>query len=175
YLRRPEISASGVVASLNTREVDPDGSLYLEDHQNSVSPDFLAGTYPFAIGSLRGAVQISFQRVVSFDGSRDVNNQKTGAQIHLDSTGGFDVLAAGVGVEVLRHLRLGLTYNRWMNGFDVQVARSVWNPNDRDTHFGLSGGNMNLGAIVTVGENLNIGAVAKTPFLADASLSRSRT
>jgi long-chain fatty acid transport protein len=174
YLRLPEVSAVFSDNWLNAAQTFPGGSLH-DDHRSGKSPDFFAFAYPFKVGSTAGAVQISFQRVVSFDENRTFSNT-SGATFAVHSTGGFDVLAFGSGLQVFRRLRVGATLNRWVNGYHQDVDKN--NPrseSQQSTDFDLSAWNVNVGAIWTPSENLNLGAVVKTAFTGDVSLRRSRT
>jgi long-subunit fatty acid transport protein len=175
YLRTPEISAAGVKSSVNFSAVDArDPSQSTDDELRSLSPDFLAAAYPLSFGNVTGAAQLSFQRVIPFGGNRNITRGTAGAQVQLEATGGFDVFAAGLGVQVSRKLRIGGTVNRWTNGYGVSAQREVVRPATRESRLDLSGLNFNLGAIVSPWEDLNIGVVGKTPFTGNVSLDRSR-
>jgi long-subunit fatty acid transport protein len=180
YLRQPEISAAGLKSWQHSR-ADSGGVPTNDDRLRSLSPDFLAATYPIGIGEVTGAVQLSFQRVIPFGGSRDIaraQDPTRTALVSIETSGGFDVFAAGVGVQVSRKLRLGTTVNLWTNGFGVDYVRDPPPPGtrvERQTQLDLSGLNFNVGMIVTPWEDLNLGLVAKTPFASDATLERSRT
>src|SRR5262245_27102203 len=71
YLRLPEVSAVGVrntfEATLNEGDVQRE-----RDHLSSTAPDFLALTYPVSFGNASGAVQLSFQRVIPYSGTRTI-------------------------------------------------------------------------------------------------------
>ena len=61
------------------------------------SPDFGAITFPLSLKSAGGAVQLSFQRVIPFDGNRTIE-RNSGSQVSaLVSSGGFDVVSFGTG------------------------------------------------------------------------------
>jgi long-subunit fatty acid transport protein len=97
----------------------------------------------------------------------------------IDGVGGLDVLALGTGVQVSRTLRLGFTLNGWfnedwLNGYRLKRVRAVFNPSSQRVRFDMAGWNVNLGAIWTPVENLNLAVVAKTPFTADVTLARER-
>jgi hypothetical protein len=170
YLRRPEFSLAGVAAALTSKTHLDDGSLIIDDHLSSLSPDFVATAYPFELGSISGAGQISFQRVISFGGDRTI---KKADPIALNTSGGFDALSAAIGLHVSRQLRLGLTVNRWINGYDATFNRQGASPEERHTEFRLGGWNANAGIIWTPTENLNLGIVGKAPFTAGVKLWRS--
>jgi hypothetical protein len=132
---------------------------------------------------VRGAVQLSYQRALSFDGDRRVDQEIASQLVRVDdgvSDGGFDVVAAGTGLRLSRHLRAGFTVNRWLNGYGQSLERNLYGlPTNRPRrHFDLafrpSGWSFNLGVIVSPVETLNLAAVYKSPFTANVSLDRSR-
>ena len=84
------------------------------------------------------------------------------------------MISAAVGAHVSRKLRVGMTLNRWINGYDANRVRSRNVLEEvRHTEFRVGGWNANLGVIVTPWEDFNLGAVAKAPFTADVELYRS--
>jgi hypothetical protein len=184
YLRAPELSLVGVYNSFTTAEG------VVNDSLNGSSVDFAAFTWPLGAGEVRGAVQLSYQRALSFDGTRHVEQYNsdggapTGTQIiRIDdgvSDGGFDVVALGTGLRLSRHVRAGLTANRWFNGYGQTLERHLFHlPTNRprrhfDLDFRPSGWSFNLGLIVSPIETLNVAAVYKTPFTATVSLDRAR-
>ncbi len=189
YLRAPELSFVGVHNSFTeTRNLD-------SDSLKGKSVDFAAFTYPVGAGEVRGAVQLSYQRALSFDGTRtqrgygalrdDEGNQIGTQLIRTDegtSDGGFDVVALGTGLRLSRHVRAGFTVNRWLNGYRQTLERNIYNlpateirpRREFDLDFQPSGWSFNLGLIVSPVDNLNLAAVYKTPFTADVSLARAR-
>jgi long-subunit fatty acid transport protein len=174
YLRRPEVSAAGIRSLMSSRAVSSDSAQTYDDELHSINPDFLAAAYPLSLGEVTGAAQISFQRVIPFAGRRDITRGSEGAQIQLDTSGGFDVFAAGLGVQLSRKVRVGGTVNRWTNGYSVTLERTLFRPAVRRSKLELSGFNFNLGVIVSPWDDLNIGFVGKTPFTGAATLDRSR-
>ena len=96
YLRVPEVSLVGVSNSFDvTRGLSSDSF-------EGRAIDFAAFTWPIGLGDVRGAVQLSYQRAISFDGSRRIEqyNQTTGLLEQFEdgsSDGGFDVIAFGTG------------------------------------------------------------------------------
>jgi long-subunit fatty acid transport protein len=176
YLRLPELSAVWADARYNTSEHFPDGSLSKADHQQGDTPDFFAATYPVRVRSMSGAVQLSFQRVISFQYSRTIEefNPLVG-----QADGGFDVIALGAGLQATRWLRIGLTLNEWFNGYSQHYVRAINTPNQVgtrtfDNDFSLSAQNANLGAIFAPSEKLNLGVVVKTGFTGRVTLRRER-
>jgi long-subunit fatty acid transport protein len=171
YLRRPEVSVAGLRSEQRSRSVNADGIVTLEDRLRSTNPDFLAAAFPFELHDWNAAVTIGFQRVIPFGGTRDIAR---GAQVQLHTRGGFDVFAAGLGVQLSQRVRVGGTVNRWANGYGVALERDVVRPTNRETDLKLKGWNFNLGLIFSPWEDLNVGVVGKTPFAGRVSLERSR-
>src|SRR6185436_3830059 len=140
--------------------------------------DFVAATYPVTLGSVSGAAQVSYQRVINFTTDRLAENPdiiRTG-----EGDGGFDVVAFGTGFRVFDTLRIGGTINRWLNGYtqtfirEPRVGRTRGRV-DQVSEYELSGWNANVGAIWEPLPTLNLGLVGKTPFTANVSLRRERT
>jgi long-subunit fatty acid transport protein len=182
YLRVPEVSLVGVSNSFETQrgvEFDPNAVDFDRFDGNAI--DFAAFTWPVALGEMSGAVQVSYQRAISFDGTRAIHGttleQTYGEQGSSD--GGFDVVAFGTGLRLSRHVRAGFTVNRWLNGYDQRLTRLYETPNRRpqrvyDLDFRPDGWSFNVGAIVSPVESLNLGVVYKTPFTADVRLEKAR-
>jgi hypothetical protein len=168
YLRRPEFSIVGARTSFERGNFGSPAT----DTLTGYTPDFLAVTYPLQSGS----VQISYQRIFSFRGTREI--QRVGRSFMTEGEGGYDVVAFGSGWRVGRTLRVGGTVNGWFNGYSQRRLReSTIAPTttEQDIDYDLNSGiNFNLGAIWTPIENLNFGAVAKTPFTAILDLRRFR-
>lgn len=186
YLRAPELSLVGVYNSFSTVGI-------YDDSLKGSSIDFAAFTWPVGAGEVRGAVQLSYQRAISFDGDRhieqygavedDAGNEIGSQLVRVDdgvSDGGFDVIALGTGLRLSRHVRAGFTINRWLNGYRQSLERQLSNlPTNRQRrHFDLdfrpSGWSFNLGLIVSPVETLNLAGVYKTPFTATVELDRAR-
>jgi hypothetical protein len=187
YLRAPELSFAGVYNSFTTTQNLDNDSL------KGSSVDFAAFTWPVGAGEIRGAVQLSYQRAISFDGTRHADQygprfDNAGNQIGTqllrvddgESNGGFDVVALGTGLRLSRHVRAGFTVNRWVNGYRQSLERNIYNlPTNRPRrHFDLGfqpgGWSFNFGLIVSPIESLNLAAVYKTPFTAGVGVDRSR-
>lgn len=176
YLRQPEVS---VVGALNAFDISHGLDT---DTFRGHTLDFGAFTWPVAIGSSRGAVQLSYQRAVSFDGHRTLSFYQSGALDSRDlvrSSGGFDVAALGAGLRLTRGLRAGFTANRWLNGYNQTLRRTFYSEKShpyREFHsrFQPQGWNFNLGLMWSPVEALNVGAVYKTPFRADVKLAKTR-
>jgi hypothetical protein len=143
------------------------------------SPNFAAATFPFAFGRVSGSVQVSYQRAVPFDGHRkveeDTDDPDAPRYTDTDASGGFDAISFATGWSLSRKVRLGVSVNRWLNGYTqdrflFRVAR----PRDTRAEWGLQGWNMNVGAIFSPTESLNLAVVANTPYTADIDLAKSR-
>jgi hypothetical protein len=182
YLRRPELSIVWAQETFDnetrTRLFDEDLDQFVEqvtytDHFRGRAPDFLATAYPVRLGAVSGAVQFSFQRVISFANERDINRVPSAPLRHV-GRGGFDVLALGTGLQVSERLRIGGTINRWVNGFDQLRERLERRRLLLRSEFDLSAWNVNLGIIWEPVEGLNLGAVGKTAFTANIRLRRAR-
>jgi hypothetical protein len=175
YLRFPEVSIVwGARSTLDSTETKLDGTSVATDRRHGHAPDFLALTYPFERGSISGAAQISYQRVIPFSDTRTI--VRGDQNFNVDTSGGFDVLALGTGLQLSRRLRLGATFNRWLNGYDQHLNKvGALRHTLQDTKLGLSGWNVHLGLIWSPWESLNLGAVAKTAFTAKVRLDRLRS
>ena len=174
YLRRPEFTVVGARNSFTRLPTGAGFTRFLEDRFAGDALDFAAATYPIEIGPASGSVQLSFQRVFSFQGDRTVD--RTDQTLTSTGRGGFDVLALGTGIRLARSLRVGATVNRWVNGYR-QDRHRVANrgTTDQDLDFSLSGWNFNGGIIWSPFESLNFGVVGKTTMKGDLILDRSRT
>jgi long-subunit fatty acid transport protein len=182
YLRAPEISLVGVSNSFETQrgvEFDPNAKDF--DRFDGKAIDFAAFTWPVGFGETTGAIQVSYQRAISFDGTRAIHvttpNQTLREQGSSD--GGFDVVAFGTGVRLSRLVRAGATVNRWLNGYEQSLTRTYETPSPRPQRlytldFRPDGWSFNLGAIVSPVESLNLGVVYKTPFTASVRLDKTR-
>jgi hypothetical protein len=183
YLRTPELCLVGVGNHLEADQFDRAGTRTTDDESHGTVPDFFSLALPFELGSVAGAVQGSFQRAFSFEGRRTIRRVITQVErpvlFDIEGAGGLDLIALGTGVRVTRALRLGFTLNGWfnqdwLNGYRLQRVRAGFNPSNQRVRFGMSGWNVNLGAIWTPVENVNVGVVAKTPFTGDVTLARER-
>ena len=174
YLRAPELSLVWNDSSFSNMKVDPSGQLVENDDRSGNAPDFLAATFPVHLGSLNGAAQLSYQRIISFNADRTITEPD---RVRLvESDGGFDVLTFGSGWQLSRRFRAGLTVNRWLNGYRQTIERPAPRtvPTRQNSNFTLSGWNVQLGVIFSPRENLNLGAVVKTAYSGHVKLARSR-
>lgn len=181
YLRAPELSLVGAFNNFDTvRNLDSDSF-------KGSTVDFAAFTWPIGAGEVRGAVQLSYQRAISYDGTRHIDEYGVVAgQSRLvrtddgESNGGFDVIAIGTGLRLSRAVRAGFTINRWLNGYEQFTERNNFLPSTdrqrRDFTLDLrpQGWSFNLGLIVSPIDDLNLAAVYKTPFTANVDLDKSR-
>jgi long-subunit fatty acid transport protein len=179
YLRVPELSLVGVSNSFDATRGDD------FDRFDGKAVDFAAFTWPVGFGEVRGAVQVSYQRAISFDGRRSIQETRTvtaGTTRFTDdarSDGGFDVIAFGTGLRLSRHVRAGLTVNRWLNGYSQTLDRRFLTPSARplrefDLDFRTEGWSFNFGVMVSPVEQVNLAAVYKTPFTASLELDKAR-
>src|SRR5262245_4746069 len=128
YLRLPEVSFVYSGGDLNSHETNPSERIlpgeteFTDDRRHGSTPDFLAATYPIHFRSVSGSVQLSFQRQIPSASSRTINEvfappagetEPSTRVSTITSTGGFDVLALGSGLQLTRTLRAGATLNRW--------------------------------------------------------------
>jgi hypothetical protein len=172
YLRLPEVTLVGNHNSyLNDRGIETDSF-------RGGSFDFAAFTWPVAFRDIRGSIQVSYQRAIGFDGTRNIDFGD-GRRTDGESNGGFDVLAFGTGFRPIRKLRVGFTVNRWLNGYEQQLVRQIPGRQRPLREFELDfrprGWSFNFGAIWSPSETLNLGLVFKTPFTADVALRKKRT
>jgi hypothetical protein len=181
YLARPEISVVGSYKRFDQSTVSATGeSLYAEEFRGT-NPDFLSGAWPVRLGSVSGSVQLGYQRVIGFAGTREWGKvpyepalRPGWIEFSSDTTGGFDTLSAGIGLRVARPLRLGFVLNRWLNGFEERRERLGKRSSVQEVTFDLAGWNLSVGAIVHPTEALNLGFVYKWPFKGDVDLKRRR-
>lgn len=183
YLRQPEITLAGAFNSFNSeRGLD-------HDSFEGKAIDFAAFTWPLALGGVRGAVQVSYQRAISFDGRRSIAIYDRPEQPNLatlketwsgSSDGGFDVVAFGSGLRLTRRLRAGVTVNRWASGYDQRMTRTLYTEfqsrpvRQFDLYFRPGGWSANAGVIYSPVESLNLGAVYKTSVDATTRVDRAR-
>ena len=71
YLRVPELSLVGVSNSFDATRGDD------FDRFDGKAVDFAAFTWPVAFGETHGAIQLSYQRALSFDGRRSIQETRT--------------------------------------------------------------------------------------------------
>ncbi len=180
YLRLPEVSL-GAAATSYTADGTLEAEGYLSPMKSAFdgwSADFAALTWPVAIRGVQGAIQISYQRAISFYGTREVREESRGLTDQGRSDGGFDILAFGTGVSLGRNLRAGVAVNRWFNGYTQTINRTLegrTNPyREFDLEFRPRGWNFHLGLMWSPWEPLNLGAVYKTSFTAGVTLSKAR-
>lgn len=172
YLRRPEFT---VVGARNTfvRAPTGAGSRLLNDRFAGNTLDFAAATYPVEIGPASGSLQLSFQRVFSFQGDRTV--ERTDQGLTSVGSGGFDILALGTGFRVVRTIRVGATVNHWVNGYHQDRGRTaVRGDTMQSFDFRLAGWNFNGGIIWSPLESLNLGVVGKTTMKGSVEVDRAR-
>lgn len=187
YLRRTEVSVVGVHSDFQQKI--PGLQTTTLDRLRSSVADFAGFAYPLRLGGRPGAVQVSYQRSFSFSGKRTSGEANGGEpEFTVDGDGGFDSLSLSSGFEVRPDLRLGISVNRWINGFSQSVERAskstvrtgssesiVRTERTIASTWDIAGTNFNFGALFTPTPKLNLGAVLKTPFAAKVALSKTRT
>ncbi len=191
YLRRTEISVVGAhndflqtIPKLNQAE-----KVDTRDHLQGSVADFIGGAWPLRFRERAGAIQLSYQRSFSFTGARrsegpvgvkgftSEGSTVLPTEFTVQGHGGFDTLSLSSGFELHPRLRLGVSVNRWINGFSQTVDRpdaQTGGYRRIDSSWDISGTNINLGAIFIPAPKLNLGAVLKTPFRADLRLTKVR-
>lgn len=197
YLRRTEFSVVGVhndfyqrIPSIN-EALEPAVAVTIVDQLQGSVADFLGFAYPLRIRERTGAIQVSYQRSFSFTGSRRSEGPVAARGFNLpgqdpvlptaftvEGRGGFDTISLSSGFEVHPGVRLGLSLNRWVNGFSQTVDRpdaQTGGSRTIESSWDISGTNLNLGALFTPTPKLNLGAVLKTSFQADVHLRKTRT
>jgi long-subunit fatty acid transport protein len=178
YLRRPELSFVWVEGARNSNVKNAaTGEPNEDDRLRTKNPDFLAIAFPLSLGSVTGSGQISFQRVVSFDGQHTIT-ATSGGRSDFNSQGGFDVLAFGTGWQPTHALRVGVALNRWFNGYSQTLDRQGTagiNASRQEVELRISGWNAHAGLLWSPISQLNVGLVVKTPFTARGAMSRTRS
>jgi hypothetical protein len=186
YLRLPEVSFVYTGGRLDSLEVA--STSRKEDQREGRTPDFFAAAYPFDLGRVSGSAQVSFQRIISFQGERTIEEtfvDSTTGQVGtvpttVTSEGGYDVVTLGTGVAVRSNLRVGFTINRWFNGYHQTLDRDtvragIPGHTTQEFDYDFSGWNVNLGLVWSPHANLNLGLVYKSAFTADVQLNKTRT
>jgi len=186
YLRLPEVSFVYTGGRLDSLEVTT--ASRKDDQREGRTPDFFAAAYPFDLGRVSGSAQVSFQRIISFQGDRTIEEtfvdsatgQVNTVPTSVTSEGGFDVVTLGTGVAVRSNLRIGATINRWFNGYHQTLDRETVRAGfpghtTQEFDYDFSGWNFNLGLVWSPHANLNLGLVYKSAFTADVQLNKSRT
>lgn len=179
YLRRTEVSLVGVnnnflqqIPRLN-EAVTPNRPVTTRDELRGSVADFAGFAYPLRIKGRTGAIQASYQRSFSFTGSRSSESPTGGEEFSVEGQGGFDTLSLSSGFELRSDLRVGVSVNRWINGFSQLVDRKLGRTVTSDWE--ISGTNYNFGVVFTPAPELNLGAVFKSPFRARIDLTKTRT
>jgi long-subunit fatty acid transport protein len=172
YLRRPEVTVVGGWNTFDEKVGSDEDTAFTRFR--GFSPNFAAATFPFAFGRVSGSGQVSYQRAVPFDGHRRVD--QADGYTKIDADGGFDAISVATGWSVSRKVRLGVSVNRWLHGYD-QNRFLFREPRSREilAEWGLKGWNVNVGAIFSPTETLNLAVVGNTAYTADVPLAKSRT
>ena len=186
YLRLPEVSFVYSGSRLDSLEMN--AASRKDDRRHGRTPDFFAAAYPFDLGRVSGSAQVSFQRLISFEGERTINEtflDATGQVVSalpsvVASAGGYDVVTLGTGVAVSTNLRVGATINRWFNGYHQTLDRDtlrggIPGHTTQEFDYDFSAWNLNLGVVWSPHADFNLGLVYKSAFTADVQLNKSRT
>jgi long-chain fatty acid transport protein len=181
YLQRLEVSAAGYLTSAQSIGIDDNNELANDDRLDATTIDFLSAAFPFEAEHVTGAAQLSYQRAIPFGGKRRIGRSRS-RHVEVDTKGGFDVIAAGLGLRLSRSFRFGATVNRWVNGYEANFSvRHATDPTSMNAEvherdLTLNGWNMHAGAIWSPlpDDKLNFGIVGKTPFDAKVSHYRRR-
>ena len=179
YLRATEVS---VVGAYSAQDSDTFlGTLHRVEHTTGSVPDFLSVSLPMSLGSASGSVQLSYQRVIPYSGDRtthEVGQTEGGEnerQFAVRTSGGFDVVALSTGLKLGPAVRLGVSVNRWLNGFTQQRVRQLTRrPTVQDGDFSISGWSASAGLIAHPIPSVNLGVVGKTSTDLSVHLTRSR-
>lgn len=205
-LSRPEFSMS--LSYFNTKNIIPDYAFtgiisgdpirYEVTGINSESFgqyfDYLSLAYPFRIRSRNVVTQISYQKKIPFSLTQKYEyNFEYQSMYRYDfdyylnsaSQGSYDVISITLASEIFRNLRLGVTLNRWFNGYTLPVeelhAYSVenfygltddWDELTKDTlQFDISGYSYSVGLLYRISERITIGVVYNSSFQGDLDYS----
>jgi hypothetical protein len=185
YLRLPEVSF--VYSGSHLDSVEVDSTSRKDDRRHGHTPDFFAAAYPFELGRVSGSAQVSFQRLISFEGERTINEtflDESGQAASslpsvVTSAGGYDVVTLGTGVAVSTNLRVGATVNRWFNGYHQTLDRDtlrggIPGHTTQEFDYDFSAWNLNLGLMWSPHTDFNLGLVYKSAFTADVQLNKTR-
>src|SRR5262249_39626613 len=159
-----------------------------QDERHGDTPDFFALTYPFGLSHwASGAAQVSYQRQIPFGGERTIeetsHDEETGEIVsrprQVTSAGGDDGIAFGTGRGLRGQFRVGLTVNRWFNGYHQTLDRdtqrgSTPGHTTQNSDYDLRGWNVNLGFMWSPSDALNVGLVYKTAFTGDMAINKTR-
>ena len=149
--------------------------------------DFLSVAYPFRIFGKNVVTQLSYQRKIPFSFTQKYeykfefqSSYRYDYDYYLNavSSGGFDVISITLATEIFKNLRLGVTFDRWFNGYSLPVeelhAYSVenfygltddWDESTKDTlQFDISGYGLSVGLLYRISNSVNLGLVYKTSF-----------
>jgi long-chain fatty acid transport protein len=179
YLRGVEVSLVGAYGTQDSDTVL--NALHRVEHTTGRAPEFLSVSVPVSLGSTAGSVQLSYQRVIPYTADRTTHEEDDEGRFPIrdfvvNTSGGFDVLALSTGLKLTPTFRLGVSINRWFNGFTQHRERlETRRDTFQDGDFSIAGWSVNAGVIVHPHPSVNLGAVAKTSTDLAVHLTRSRT
>lgn len=93
--------------------------------------DFLSFTFPFNIRGKNIVAQISYQRKIPFSITDEYDYKFKYQSIYqfdydyrykAEGSGGFDIISISAASEIVSELRLGVSINRWFNGYSLPMA-----------------------------------------------------
>ena len=179
YLRATEVSVVGAYSEQDSDTLLP--TLRRQENTTGSAPDFLSVSLPVSLGSASGSVQLSYQRVIPYGFERttheviQVEAGENEREFVVNTSGGFDVVALSTGLKLGPALRLGVSVNRWFNGFTQHRVRQLTRrPSVQDGDFSIAGWSASAGLILHPVPSVNLGVVGKTSTDLSVHLSRSR-
>ena len=168
--------------------------------QSGYNLDFLSMTYPIRIGNLKFVPQVGYQRVINlsldpeyeepFTATSEINiggeNFVFNGELDLegDFSGGFDIISAGLAIQLSPKISLGSSFNIWLNGqkgmqitnttvgVEPEIIPALVTVERAEIESDVSGFNVNLGFLLKPIEEFSIGFVFKSPFTLDFEESK---
>ncbi len=149
--------------------------------------DYLSFAFPFRIFGGDVVTQLSYQRKIPFSLTQkyeykfeyqSLYRYDFDYYIKAAGEGGFDAISITAATEILKNLRLGVTLERWFNGYSFPLeelyAYSVenyygltddWDELTNDTlQFDISGYSFSVGVLYRISDKISLGIVYKSSF-----------
>jgi long-subunit fatty acid transport protein len=156
--------------------------------------DFLSFAFPFNIRGKNIVAQISYQRKIPFSMTDEYDYKleyQSRYQFDYDyrykaeGSGGFDIISISAASEIVSGLRLGVSINRWFNGYSLPIEEVYlyslanyygltedWVDRATDSlEFEISGYNISVGLLYKIFDRVDLGLVYKSPFQGDIDYS----
>jgi len=156
--------------------------------------NFLSFAFPFRIKGKNIVAQISYQRKIPFSATEEYDYKfeyQSRYQYDYDyrykaeGSGGFDIISVSAASEILTGLRLGVSINRWFNGYSLPTEEVYlyslanyygltedWEDRATDSlEFKISGYNISIGLMYKIVGRVNLGLVYRSPFQGDIDYS----